>query len=332
MTRRRLRAIAAAAVLFLAGCGGGPTEERPSRQTKAPASPRLPAAPPHVDAYSPGPGEEFPNAKRLAGRVAQEALTYSRGTSALTVARRFDSADPNARELAARLSPAVHRDRRSWADVRYVQLSGVTASSFGAMVVVRQRSEDDRGRRHVATRVVDVRLRRTGGPWRLATIGGIGGSPRGRPAGLPSEARRVLDHRNISLTDSARWDVYRGRVDKALLRTLARAADRWRISISVLSSGHPSRVWATRRVSSHTRGAAADIYAVAGTPVIRQRDVGSPAYRLAASFVAGNAAQVGAPWTLSPGGRRSFSDDVHQDHIHVQQTARPGDEGERGRS
>jgi hypothetical protein len=202
--------------------------------------------------------------------------------------------------------------------VVYPQLSGVAPTSLGAMVVVRQRLQRPDGSGDTITRVIDVRLRRAGGPWWFDRIGYVGGRPLPRPQTLSMPANRLLDNRNIALSDSARWDIYRGDVDDALLRALDAVADRRRISVSVLRSGHPRHVWATARPSAHSRGYAADIYAVDGQLVTRQREAGSPAYALAASLVDDGAAQVGSPWIIGPGGRRSFSDEVHQDHVHVQ--------------
>jgi hypothetical protein len=318
-------------VLAIAACGGSSasrhqpsqppaTSQNPSPGATNPAGTHLRREPPSIPLYEPAAVEEFPNAKRLAGRVAQRMVTYSRGTSVAQVAARAAGRDRITRRLVELARPLVSRERRSWGNVVYVQSSGVTPRSFGAMVLVRQRSEDRRGRRHQVTRVFDVRLRRDGGPWSLDRIASVGGRPARRPADLPAAARKVVDHPSIHLSDTARWDIYRGRVEASLLRTLAKAADQWPISISVLRSGHPERVWATARTSAHRAGAAADIYAVAGRLVIRQRSRSSAAYRLAASLVAGGAAQVGSPWLLGRGGRRSFTDDVHQDHIHVQQS------------
>jgi hypothetical protein len=138
---------------------------------------------------------------------------------------------------------------------------------------------------------------------------------------LSSRARRILENPRIALPDSARWDIYRRGIDERLLDVLDRLAEKRRISVSVLRSGHPRQVWATSRPSAHSRGYAADIYAVSGRLVVNQRDPGTPAHAMAATLVADGAAQVGSPWVLSPGGSRSFSDEVHQDHVHLQWTA-----------
>jgi hypothetical protein len=90
------------------------------------------------------------------------------------------------------------------------------------------------------------------------------------------------------------------------------------MSVLVLRSGHPRLVWGTARPSAHSVGQAADIHAVSGQLVIRQRAAGSPAYRVAAGFAASGAAQLGSPWVF---GRNSFTDSTHADHLHLQWTS-----------
>ena len=315
MSPRRLAI--AAAVLAAAGCGGdpgAPEPRRPGTPDRAPA--RKAVEPPlRFAPYVPPPGEEYPNGKRVAGRVAQRIVTYDAGESARDVARRVGVP-------AASLTPAVEPATQSAGRVIYVQLSGVTPTTLGAMVVVRQHLTDEEGRRRTVTRVIDVRLRRDVGPWSLDGVASVGGTPAERPRDLSEAARRVLDHRSIFLPDSARWDIHRGLVDDALLGALAEAADRRPISVTVLRTGHPANVWGTDRRSAHRDGLAADIYAVGGRRVILQRSAGGDARRLAAALLAGGAAQVGSPWVLPPGAPRSFTDAVHQDHVHVQQRAR----------
>jgi hypothetical protein len=329
MKSRRFLVAVAALALVPSGCGGNggaprtETERRPPATSPAPESTVTPEPWPSVAAYEPDPREGYPNGKRLAARVAATALTYPRGASARQVAERLGRTTPGLRRLAEAIQPAVDPAMASSARVVYPQLAGVTANSLGAMVVVRQRLSGSDGRSRVFTRVVDVRLRRDGGPWRLDEIGSVGGRPAARPDDLPAAARRVLDDPRITLSDSARWDIHRGGIDEGLLRTLGDVAMRQRISVSVLRSGHPREVWQTSRPSAHSRGFAADIYAVGGRLVIRQGEAGSAAYTLAAGLVTGGAAQVGGPWVLAPGGSRSFTDDVHQDHVHVQWSAMP---------
>ena len=321
MMRRFLAVPLAAAVVGAAACSSDQ-----GRDTAAPAAGATTPSrvvqknPPRVRRYVPLPDEEFPNGKRLAARIAQRALTYSRGTTADELARSLPRSNLRAAELARILRPAVDPGSWSAARVVYPQLSGVTPSSLGAMVVVRQTTEDERGERRTRARVVDVRLRRAGGPWSLDAIASVGGMPPRREGRLSRPAVAVLDNPNIVLSDSARWDIRRGSVDRALLRTLRTAAEARKLAIGVIRSGHPRNVWDTDRRSAHSRGAAADIYAVDGRPVITQRELESPAYRLAVQLFADGAFQLGSPWVFG-GEPRSFSDLVHQDHIHLQQAS-----------
>ena len=326
---RRLLLICLAAVPALQACGGGgaePAEPRSAASSPEPSA-RAPVHPKWPDAhrFEPDSAEAYPNGKRLAARIAAGALTYPRGATARDVAERLGQSVVGTRALAAALEPVVDPRAESVGQVVYPQLSGVTTSSLGAMVVVRQRVTGPRGGQRTLVRVLDIRLRlrRPGGRWRLDRIGSVGGQPVRRPQHLSADAREVLANRNITLTDSARWDIYRGDIDDGLLRALDRLADPRRISISVLRSGHPREIWDTSRPSAHSRGYAADIYAVDGRLVVRQRQFGSPAYGLAAALVNDGATQLGSPWVLGRGGSRSFSDAVHQDHLHLQWSEMP---------
>jgi hypothetical protein len=287
--------------------------EPPAART-AFASPQQAFAP-----YEPPAGETYANGKRLAGRVAQRLATFPPEASTRSLSRAVDASGGRRIATDGTLAPLLDPARRSSGEVIYVQLSGVTASTLGAMVLVRQHLEDAAGRRENVVRVMDVRLRRRGGPWSLDRVASVGGAPVPRPSDVSPAAARVLDHSDILLPDTARWDIHRGGVDEGLLRALADAADRWPLAVSVLRTGHPRNVWGKGHPSAHTYGFAADVYAVDGTLVLRQRENGSSAQRLAAAFLAAGAWQVGSPWLLPPGGKRSFTDRVHEDHIHVQQ-------------
>ena len=309
-----LLAAGAAAALAWAWGSDGASESSPS---PSPSGSRASSSSPEVVPYRPIPAEEYPNGKRIAARIAQQALTYDEDSTPRAVAQSLGRSAVGPEAIARALEPVVNPDARSSAEVVYPQLSGLTATSLGAMVVVRQVLEGDDGTSTV-TRVLDVRLRRSGGPWSLDQIGSVGGTETPEPESLSASARDVLDNPDIDLPDSARWDIYRGDVDPALLDALAEAGRERSLSVTVIDSGHPRNVWATSRPSAHSAGLAVDIWAVDGVPVIKQRSVGSPAYELAAAFAAGGAAQLGAPWGL---GSQGFTDDVHQDHIHLQQSA-----------
>ncbi|MTD47540.1 hypothetical protein GKE82_25380 [Conexibacter sp. W3-3-2] len=310
----------------LAGCSSQPASETASTMR----TPDVPAATataqaveplPRFAPYAVGAGETFPNARQLAGRAAQTVLTYPGGTTPQDLASRLPLEGTAGAELVSTIDSSLDLERSSAAEVIYAQMSGTTETSFGAMVVVRQLLQSEDGRRRAITRTVDVRLTRTDGPWKLAEVASLGGKPLDRPSGLSAAARAVLDDERITLPDSARWDIFRGKVDDALLEELSRTARRHRFSVAVLSSGHPRNVWQTDRRSAHSGGLAADIYSVDGMLVIRQRQDGSAAFALAKAFATAGARQVGSPWDFDGPGRASFTDEVHQDHVHVQQRA-----------
>lgn len=320
-----IRGFLAIAVLVAgAGCGGAVGDEKaraPVSESPQVARAPVPVASPSFAPYEPDADEPYRDAKRLAGRVVQRLTTYEAGVRPRDLAETVATESMDQDALAHVIAPLVPPGRRSAGQIVYPQLSGVTSTTLGTMVVFRQHLQDARGRGSTVSRVADVRLRRLGGRWALERIVSVGGSPVPRPTTLPSAAVRVLDHPRIELPDTARWDIHRGRIDESLLRALARSADRRAIAISVLRTGHPPNVWATTRPSAHASGFAADLYAADGKPIIRRRDSAATARRLATELLEAGATQVGSPFVLPPGGPRSFTDAVHQDHIHLQQTA-----------
>ncbi len=52
----------------------------------------------------------------------------------------------------------------------------------------------------------------------------------------------------------------------------------------------------------------------------REAEASEPRTLTIAQLVIAGAAQVGSPWILGAGGSQSFTDEVHEDHIHLQQT------------
>lgn len=328
-------ALAFALTVIVAGCGGsGEPSAAKTPNTIGAGPPPVPAAPDTEPVLEPAPrwepsdGEPLPNAKRLAAEFVRAATTYPVGSTAeqVAIAARDATGGPEA-GLADRLRPLVHGDRASSGEVVYPQLAGDAGLTAGVMVLVRQTTLDHERRRRSVTRVIDVRLARDpGGPWRIAEIGGVGGTETERPGNLSTAARRALDHPRLFLSDSARWDIFRGEIDDALLRALADAADSRSLSVLVLRSGHPREVWATTRRSAHHAGRAADVYAVSGLLVVRQRQRDSSAFLAAQGLLSAGAAQVGSPWDFGIG-RRSFTDLVHQDHLHVHWTPGVPQEG-----
>jgi hypothetical protein len=93
----------------------------------------------------------------------------------------------------------------------------------------------------------------------------------------------------------------------------------------VLVTGHPHNVFETERVSDHTVGRAFDIIRVGDRLVIDDRgEVSATLDLIDWLYYHPDVRQIGSPWDLDDDlSTRSFTDAVHQDHIHVAVVAAP---------
>ena len=172
------------------------------------------------------------------------------------------------------------------------------------------------GAKSSTARTIDVRLSLAEGTWSVTEIASLGGDP--VPAPTPSPlGQQVLDNPSIDLPDSAVWDIQAGRINDKVLRMMLDVAASRTYSVAVLASGHPYNVFATESVSNHTKGQAVDIWAFDGVPVLQQRGEGSPLMELVRQQIAAGVTELGSPWDLDGRGGASFSDIVHQDHLHL---------------
>ena len=111
-------------------------------------------------------------------------------------------------------------------------------------------------------------------------------------------------------------DLASGRLDLRVTSLLAVLADHWHLRISCAHTGHSRYVHNTTRISNHTVWRAIDIDQVNGHPV-------TPTSRSAHTLVTWldglqgplRPAEIGSPFPL--GHRPYFTDDGHQDHIHI---------------
>ena len=220
--------------------------------------------------------------------------------------------------LVETLDPVYHQDHWSRATVVYPQLGGATDDRISIMIVIRQEFGGVGESVSTETRTLDIRLTKQGADWVFDELASAGGEPVPRPTALSAIAAEVVDHPNIELPDSARWDIYRGTTTPQLLGIMADLADHTPYGVVVLTTGHPHHVFETDRVSNHTLGRAVDVYRVEGTYIVDDRARGSTSWDLV-RWLCGRAqmASVGSPWVVHDGECRSFTDDVHQDHIHV---------------
>jgi hypothetical protein len=339
---RRLRPLAAGTVaaLVLPACLGSDAEpslvaaspEPVERITAAPtptASPPTTATatpveeetadpgPPPPEPWEPGPDEVEAEAKLVAARAAEALTNYEVGGAGEAPAAVTDE-PARVEALRGTAAPLLDEARWSHGRVLYAQLGGLSTERCSVMVVARQRSAEPGGEPVATTRTLDVRLRRDGGSWRFDALASNGGQPVPRPDDLPAEAEAVLDDPRISLPDSARWDVHAGTVDVRLLRVMLEIAEQTPFGVVTFTSGHPQHVFGTDRVSDHARGRAVDIAIVDDVPVVDERHEDSLTYGLVDWLRAHpEVRQVGSPWALDGYGERSFTDVVHQDHLHV---------------
>ncbi len=286
-----------------------PTTEPPPSTT---------AAPPEPIPFQIDPAEVDADAKQLGGDIALALTTYDPGTPLREVAGAV-VADPERRQLLeAAAAPLFHPDRWSRGTVIYPQLGGRTNSATSIMVVVRQDVGSGAQVELSETRTLDIRLRLVDGEWRFEELASAGGTRLERPTDLPAEAVAVLDDPRIELPDSARWDIYRGHTSPTLLRLMSELADRTPFGVVVLASGHPHNVFATDRTSNHTVGRAVDVYRLDDVRVIDDRDEGSfTRDTLQWLYARTDVNKLGGPWALDGAGGRSFTDVVHQDHLHI---------------
>jgi hypothetical protein len=105
-------------------------------------------------------------------------------------------------------------------------------------------------------------------------------------------------------------------VHASVLGALLALAQHYVVDVSVVRSGHPIFVFGTSRRSDHPRGRAVDIWALDGRRIVdpANRAFVERAMRVAASV---GPYQVGGPVDLDGGGRQYFSDQTHQDHMHL---------------
>lgn len=133
------------------------------------------------------------------------------------------------------------------------------------------------------------------------------------------KAQAILDNPNISMYSGVEQDIASGKVDSRVLDVIEFAAGRNSITLSAITTGHPYGSSPTLDAlgyagypNAHYFARAIDIAEVDGVPV----SSGNAVAQELASAIYDNfgPAELGSPWLFGPG---SFSDAIHQNHIHV---------------
>ncbi len=124
----------------------------------------------------------------------------------------------------------------------------------------------------------------------------------------------------LSFTDGAGCrpasDYASPKLDRRVRALLVATAAQHRVRVSCLHTGHSWFVAGTTRVSNHSVWRAVDVDQVDGQPVSPSNQVVRQLARWIGQGRAGvQPSEVGSPWAFD--GRPWFTDEGHQDHIHV---------------
>ncbi len=256
------------------------------------------------------------DAKQLAADVAYSLTTYEASDDPM---ERFRALSPvsGVDLLAEAGAPLTHPGSWSRGQVIYAQLGGLTDTLASVMVVVRQTAGFGPETQFSVVRTLDIRLLKGDSGWEFDSLASAGGAF-GDLAALRL-ADSVANDPRIEMSDSARLDILDGAVSPTLLRLMSAIADRTPYGVTVLATGHPHDVFDTDRMSDHTVGRAVDIYRVGDRLVVDDRDPDSATHALVEWLLErDDVSQVGSPWDLDgDASRRSFTNAVHQDHIHL---------------
>jgi hypothetical protein len=274
--------------------------------------PVIPVAVPYIVP----PTEVAAEAKQLAVDIAQLLTTYEPADDHLERLAGLTSGS-GLGPLAEASEPLIRVGWWSRGEVIYPQLGGLTRDRASVMVVTRQTVGLGAEFEWTAVRTLDIRLVKGEAGWAFEYLSSAGGAL--EDLGDMSVAHRVVTDPRIEMPDSARLDILSGLVSPALLDLMAELAERTPYGVVVLATGHPHNVFETDRQSHHTVGRAVDIYRIGDRQVIDDREPGSATYAFVEWLYAHPAVvQVGAPWDLDGSvSSRSFTNEVHQDHIHV---------------
>lgn len=326
--------------------GAGATASTPPpaatspRTTAAPTSSALPPHLPEVTPYQLLAGEVEPACKQAAVTFAETALTTSgrRGDADLAARLARLGLAPG---VAASLLPLLAGVGASALRVVYPQYGGLTADRRRASVMLvgehltlpaaapsaaSRPDQAGKGDGSTVRRVsvtLDIRLTSTSGGW---TVTGVvpHPEPTARPGASPVVGRLLADDR-VVLPRAARLDLASGTIDERVPRLLLTLAERWRLHVQVVRTGHPVDVFGADHRSNHTLGRAVDVWALDGVPVVRHD--AAPWRAVMEAAAAFGADEVGGPRDLTGPGRPYFSDPVHQDHVHLgfeEPAVRPG--------
>ncbi|MFC4032261.1 hypothetical protein ACFO3J_12305 [Streptomyces polygonati] len=269
--------------------------------------------------WLPGPGEIQPAAKLAAVRLVEAFGTWRTGQGGARRAAARAAALGLPAGLATRLAAGTGSltPAADAAVVRVIdaQYGGILPDSASVLVVCDQATMTGGTVRHGGT-TVDVRLTRTSAGWGVTALHPAAPGP---AVSLGTAARAVLTDSRIQLPPDAAADIRSGAVHSSVLRAMTHLAGTYRISVSVVRSGHPLDVFGTTRPSDHPRGRAFDVWRINGRPVVDPATSRALITAFMRAAAAAGSYNVGGPVQLSGGAtpNQFFSDDTHHDHVHI---------------
>ena len=114
----------------------------------------------------------------------------------------------------------------------------------------------------------DVRLTKEQGQWQVSEVFTATPLPPVQP--VPVLVQQVLSNQRIRLPPAAAADIAAGNLRSKPMQALLALARDYDIDVSIVFKPHPDNVFATNRLSDHTRRRAWDVWAVNGQAVIAE--------------------------------------------------------------
>lgn len=314
--------------LGIGGCGAVDRSEQ-SQESSAPTSSPAPAVLPELEPFDLESYEPAASVKSAAVDFLEASLTYPAGEQGLSAARERVPESEAAEESLSSLQPLLDSNAGAAAKVLYPQLGGLTDDRASVMVILDFRQLAD-NEITAETRVLDVRLRKLGEKWKVKSVESVDGQdsdegassvpPTGEPSANAALIKQILETDAITMADTAAEDLRTGTIDPRPLKIVQDFSRKKDIGVTVIRTGHPRRVFGAKAVSNHSKGKAVDIWEIDGRPVAwyaKRPPENNPARELMEEALKAGSDEVGGPWAFSTESGSTFTNTVHQDHVHI---------------
>jgi hypothetical protein len=296
----------------------------PTIATPTTATPSTTSAPPPLPpgrVFPIAPNEPEPVAKERAVRLVEATSSWGPGgRDAVQVATRLAAqgvSGPRSGTFAAATAPFRGTSRSPGSEatsaVIAVQYGGLTATTASLLVTFEQWTRDASGAVVRGGAGADVRLTKEQGQWQVTEVFAATPAPPVQP--VPALVQQVLSNQRIRLPPAAAADIAAGNLRPKPMQTLLALARDYDIDVSIVFKPHPDNVFATNRLSDHTRRRAWDVWAVNGQAVIAESTPDTLVDGFLHDAKDAGAYNLGGPRLLAGAG--FFSDRTHRDHCHV---------------